>query len=374
MFPRPGVTDQVRKAQRENLGTHLMLNSRYDNDGKPILELNPLQLGMKHQIERKVASGHYAFEESPCPVCTTIDFDPLSRKDRYGLYLQVVVCRGCGLVQTSPRMTQEAFHEFYNTEYRPMYGGTCGPGEEFFQSQFARGRRIHRFLDSAGLFRQPTGKTVLEIGCGAGGVLEYFRKQGCKVYGVDLGQEFCEYGRQRHGLDLHFGTIDDVNPAARPDLIIYSHVLEHIPAIRTELEKVHRLLPDDGIVYVEVPGILYLHRSYRMDFLRYLQNAHVYHFTLTSLTNLMSGSGFRRIAGTELVASAFGKCPPGTVPGAIRNEYPEVVDFLHRLEMLRRILPVPPYMLKTMARKLLLGTMDRLGILGPVRKWFAGRS
>jgi len=100
-----------------------MLAKRYANDGLATVPLNLLQQQMKAQIDRKVAAGHYRFESVPCCVCAGTDFAPLAEKDRYGLYFPVVVCRGCGLVQTNPRMDEAAYAEFYTAEYRKLYGG-----------------------------------------------------------------------------------------------------------------------------------------------------------------------------------------------------------------------------------------------------------
>ena len=113
------------------------------------------------------------------------------------------------------------------------------------------------------------------------------------------------YGRERHGLDLVAGTLAEVEPGRRPDLVIYSHVLEHVLDVGAELDRLRGVLAPSGIVYLEVPGIKRLDAGYEDDFLRYLQNAHCYHFSLVTLTNLLAGHGFERIAGDDLVRSAF---------------------------------------------------------------------
>lgn len=116
-----------------------MLSLRYDNDGKAQLKLNELQLRMKQQVEKKVKDGTYEFEEVPCPVCDGHSFEFLAKKDRYGLYMPVVICRDCGLIQTNPRMNQIAYNEFYNAEYRKLYGGKETPTDIFFRANTTRG-------------------------------------------------------------------------------------------------------------------------------------------------------------------------------------------------------------------------------------------
>ena len=342
-----------------------MLSPRYENDGRPILKLNRLQREMKGEVERKVADGTYAFEKVPCPVCGGDDFDPLAEKDRYGLYLPVVICRDCGLIQTNPRMDQHAYNAFYNDEYRRLYVGSPHPTDVFFRRQYDKGRRIFDYLGTRGLLEGGREMRVLEVGCGAGGILHYFRKQGFLVEGLDLGESYIEYGRSRYQLNLSVGTVHDLDPSRledAPDLIIYSHVLEHILHPNDELQRIRGLASDDTLLYIEVPGVKNLMRSYDMDFLRMLQNAHVYHFTLRSLVNLLARNGFGLIDGNESINSVFSIAPDGQLPEAPENDIADAMAYLTNVERLRRIYPVPPYKLhpKLMAASVLksLGLFD----------------
>ena len=89
-----------------------MLSKRYEDDGRPTYTLNELQLVTKRQIGEKIKQGIYRFESVPCCICQRSDFELLSRKDRYGLYMPVVICRYCGLIQTNPRMNQDSYSQF----------------------------------------------------------------------------------------------------------------------------------------------------------------------------------------------------------------------------------------------------------------------
>lgn len=282
-----------------------MLSSRYRNDGGSLLFLSAAQLKAKRSVERKIRDGVYRFERVPCAVCGGDDFQPLAQKDRCGLLTPVVMCDRCGLVQTNPRMTAESFREYYNAEYRLLQdrGSTAGSA---FARERRRGRRIARYLGE--LQCTPSvaeGVFVVEVGCGAGGVITAFRERGFDVQGLDIAVDRVAYGRDRHGLDLLVGTLADVELRRPPQIVIYSHVLEHIVDVGEELERLRGLLPPGGIAYLEVPGIKRLDTGYEDDFLRYLQNAHCYHFSLATLTNLLVSHGFERVAGDELVRSAF---------------------------------------------------------------------
>lgn len=324
----------------------MMLDSRYKNDGVAVLPLNELQTSYIQQVKAKIDAGVYRFETVPCAICGSSSMDTLSEKDRYGFECNLAICKICGLAQTNPRMTQESYNNFYNEEYRFIYGGEEGPSETFFEDQYTRlGKKIYSFLHSNLPSQSLTGKFVLEVGCGAGGILKYFRDQGCVIKGIDLGSQYVEYGKTVHNLDLQVMPIENLHLDRKPDVIIYSHVLEHILDLKIQLNSIRSLMHDNTILYIEVPGLKNLHRSYEGDLLLYLQNAHVYHFTKTSLVNVMHASGFENVTIDEFVRSIFKKAD-GSKAHSLKNEYSSIIDYLKKIERRRKILPVPVYVMK----------------------------
>jgi 2-polyprenyl-3-methyl-5-hydroxy-6-metoxy-1,4-benzoquinol methylase len=323
-----------------------MLGKRYEYDGQPLLTLTPAQLNIKRLIEAKLDSGQYQWEHVPCCVCQSNDFEAVAAKDRYGFKLPVVVCRGCGLVQSNPRMNQDAYTDFYQQHYRALYS----PNEDmagFFAGRRVKGQNIYAFLKE---WAQP-GALVLEVGCASGGILYTFRERGFRVLGIDLDAAYVAYGREQHGLDLRAAALHGFQPDERPNLVLYVHTLEHILDPLLELRRIRELLPDDGLLYVEVPGVKYLLRTYEMDFLRYLQNAHVYHFSRTSLTNLLHQAGFSIVKSNEWVQVLARKSDAPAA--AISSDYPAVARYLRRVELLRRVLPVSPQTLRAFLRRTL---------------------
>ena len=68
-----------------------MLGNRYKYNTISLLRLNSLQIKIKNQIEQKIDDGTYQFEEVSCCICDGNEFETLSTKDRYGLYMPVVI-------------------------------------------------------------------------------------------------------------------------------------------------------------------------------------------------------------------------------------------------------------------------------------------
>ena len=333
-----------------------MIADRYINDSTPLLKLNKLQVKTKQQIEEKIASGHYRFEEKPCAVCQQERFHLLAEKDRYGLYCPVVICRDCGLIQVNPRMTQDAYDEFYNVEYRDLYMGFKRPKEAYFNTRYAAGNNIYDLLKTHyAPLSNPADLFVLDVGCGIGGILKYFKDQGCTIKGIDLGEEYVNHGRDHYGLDLSVAKLTDLQLERKPDIIIYSHVFEHLLDLERELEIIKNTLSKQGILYLEVPGLKSpegFNVNYKGDFLLYIQNAHTYSFTQQTLCNLLSKNGFRKIYGDEHVRTVFQMDESAKNNGLV-NEYQSSIDYLNKAEFYRKWYPLTPYNLRHLPKIIL---------------------
>ena len=313
-----------------------MLSKRFKYDGKPSIRLNELQIRMKKQVEKKIEEGVYSFEKVPCCVCGGKNFEILSEKDRYGLHLPVVICKDCGLIQTNPRMTQEAYNQFYEREYRKLYTGKEAPANDFFKSEYKCGGDIYQYM-SENMKKRIVNALIVEIGCGAGGILQYFKDKGNDVYGVDLGSEYIEFGRVNYNLNIETGTIDNlIKRGMSPDIVIYSHVLEHILNPVEELIKLKSICSSNTYLYIELPGVKYLTHSYDKNFLKSLQNAHTYYFTLTTLKNALRKAGWDFLCGKEIIYSIFK--PSSSKERNYESDYADVMSFLRRMEFYRFIL------------------------------------
>ncbi|MEP1032788.1 class I SAM-dependent methyltransferase [Ekhidna sp.] len=305
-----------------------MLLERLKNDGRPELKLNSLQKKTKKLVSQKVNTGTYKFENINCPVCENNRATIIGEKDRYGLSYITNICSSCGLVYTNPRMNEASYAEFYNQEYRKLYVGKESPTIDFFESQRRKGKRIFSFLLSNKLISK-NKLHVLEVGCGAGGILHFFRSKGHAVEGLDLGAEYVKYGVEDHGLPLTVGSLESLSLSYKPDLIIYSHVMEHILDLNKELQLLKKISHQNTVIYIEVPGIKYVHKNFRSNILRYFQNAHTFHFSLESLKNILTKNGFELVVGNQTIESAF-KINDHNY--SIKNDYNEVKDYLFYVE------------------------------------------
>ena len=155
-----------------------------------------------------------------------------------------------------------------------------------------------------------------------------------------------------------------------PDLVIYSHVMEHILHPLDEMKSIANVSGTETLVYIEVPGLKNIHKGYSMDVMKYYQNAHSYHFTLGSLRYLMESAGFGLVSGTEYVRSIFRLKSAGAIglkgdnndvsvvsggdsiaPSVVYNEYNSIRNYLVWNERYRWIFPMTVSGLKQRAKR-----------------------
>ncbi len=342
-----------------------MFSNRYKDNGKETLVLNDLQKRLRNQINLKVRDGFYKFETVKCGCCRNSNSKPLAWKDRYGLKCPIVICTECGLIFTSPRMTLQSYMKFYDCEYRSLYHGLDMPLEDLYRRQLYRGNEIARFFLDNGY--EIHDKKILEVGCGSGGTLSHFRDTyNCQVFGCDYGSEGIKYGSKYYNLEIFHGDLSLVKLPWEPDIIIYSHVFEHILDIKAECRIISNVLPQHGVLYVEVPSVKNIHNQYDLDLMKYFQNAHVYHFSLRSLINVMKVNGFELQIGNEFVKSIFVKSE-NNKSIKLENDYKEVLDYLKRTERSRILIKFKNFI--SNFRSLSINSVKKLKLINIFRKF-----
>lgn len=130
---------------------------------------------------------------------------------------------------------------------------------------------------------------VLEIGCGAGGLLRRLTRYG-RARGLELSQELCELARERSGVPVVNG-----NAYALPfaddslDLICLFDTIEHIPDEDRALAEIQRVLKPGGHVFFSVPAYQFL----------FSNNDRVAHhfrrYTKRRLTDAVCRNGFQPV-------------------------------------------------------------------------------
>lgn len=258
----------------------------------------------------------------------------LADQDRFGLPIGVVACETCGLARTSPRLAEADLPNFYRDDYHGLHMGVSKPDPSM--SLFRPGQGAMIYARVRNLLPMDRSQ-VAEIGCGTGQVLREFQREAnrdgrtVEIVGCEYAPNFVQAGRSV-GTDVRQGGTEELEGEGPFDLVILSHVLEHFGDVPGEMGRIARLVRPDAHIYVEVPGILSIHRKpeYEFDFLRYLTLAHTYHFSLDTLTDAMDRSGFELVEGDEQIRSIF-RHRQGDARREVSRSARTLVAYLNRL-------------------------------------------
>ncbi|MFX1443671.1 MAG: class I SAM-dependent methyltransferase [Promethearchaeota archaeon] len=282
----------------------IYLSCLYKYDGKSRTELKSNQKRIKKKIISDFKNGIIKWERANCRCSSNNDL-VIAMKDRLGFKLRIVLCQNCGLVRANPRISEKDIGIFYEKYYRELfsYGPNDMNEEEIlshtFKREKERGREILNFIKKNTLL---TNGVVFDFGAGTGGMLKIFKDAGFETFGVDLNMNFLNFGVNQ-GLNLKKGSIDELkNYPKKADLIIASHILEHLHRIDDCLKKIRACLKNNGYFFIELPGIFN-----QRDFLEFFVIEHLYYFSLLTLKKVLGENGFHLIAGNEKIRGLFQK-------------------------------------------------------------------
>lgn len=183
----------------------------------------------------------------PCPLCNdTAQPQGWSIPDRmFGLpgKFDFARCRGCSsllLVDIPENLT-----DYYPPDAYYSYHLTANP------SHIPPPTKIDARLATGDL----QGSTILDVGCGNGAALDYYRCLDWCTWGVEWSAEAAREAETR-GHSVRTGSFPEVSlPSRHFDLIRMRHVLEHLSCTKRALRFAAELLTPSGWMFLEIPHI-----------------------------------------------------------------------------------------------------------------------
>ena len=156
------------------------------------------------------------------------------------------------------------------------------------------------------LANKPGGK-LLEIGCGNGSMLKYMDLLGWQTEGIDFDPTAVEKARSK-GLKINLGSLDEQKYNENTfDVVILSHVIEHVPNPLALLSEIHRILKPGGIMSLVTPNINSLGRLlFDNSWFALDPPRHLILFNDKTLLKSAHMAGFKKLTLTTTIRDASG--------------------------------------------------------------------
>ncbi|HET9479399.1 MAG TPA: class I SAM-dependent methyltransferase [Pyrinomonadaceae bacterium] len=213
-----------------------------------------------------------------CVACGSTDAHKLGIKNE----LEIVRCRRCRTIYTP-------YSPWYSSSY--FYLGYYLKPEEIDAPVFVK-KRLEEITAEFAPYRETNH--LLDLGCGAGSLLEAARNHGWHAQGVDVSSQAARHVREQ-GFEVFEGELHEAAfPSAHFDVVTAAELLEHIFEPRALLEEVARILRPGGLFWTTTPHARGLSaRVLGLEWRCIWPPEHLQLFSIRGLKSLLRETGFR---------------------------------------------------------------------------------
>jgi SAM-dependent methyltransferase len=259
--------------------------------------------GLSVEPQEDLTVDRAASERVACPCCGSTDSESIHEQflrlpDQYLLpnHFSIRCWRSCETGFSNFVGTDAGLAAFYSTglDFRVALLEPEQSGE-----RLANWWEVERLEMVAGaIVRQlSSGRArILDVGCSGGVLLGMLRQRGfSNAVGLEPSVAYSELARS-HGLDVRVGSLADL-PADLGlfDVIVLSHVLEHVRTPEDAIRALAAHLSASGLIYAEVPDAARYAEFAKLPFLDF-NTEHINFFSLDTLDQLFGRCGFAQVS------------------------------------------------------------------------------
>ncbi len=258
-----------------------------------------------------------------CPICDNREVERLHHQ-KFVLpegnilpdAFDVVWCPVCGFAYADTPAQQEDYDRYYAafSKYEDNETSTGGGGSEW------DARRLRETAAAIAEIVPDRESRIIDIGCANGGLLGELKHLGyLNLLAVDPSPACVANARRLYDLDAAAGSIREMpDGIGQFDLVILSHVLEHVADLQATLRDLIPLLREGGRFYLEVPDAS-RYREFLLAPFQDFNTEHINHFSLSALRNLFARHGFKVESNGQKTIESSPDCP-----------YPAAFSFLRQ--------------------------------------------
>jgi len=257
----------------------------------------------------------------PCNLCGGGKFKPALECEGFSF----VRCASCGLVQRNPQPLNEEIISRYSSVYGGDYLAYEIKNEESFLKLQLLGLkdagfdRIEKKIFSR--YCESGQPSLLDIGCATGALLASLREKrihccgasretGWRVTGVEISPS-ADYAVEKRALDVRRLPLEENNfPPESFDVILASHLIEHLNDPKGFLSETFRILKKNGYILITTPNISGFQARLFGGRWRSAIFDHLYLFSKRTLSKMAADAGFKITGCKTWGGLAAGFAPP----------------------------------------------------------------
>ena len=226
----------------------------------------------------------------PCACCDGSVFKPALVCEDFSF----VRCVSCGLVQRNPQPVKDEIIARYSAVFGGDYLSYELENETAFLKLQQLALRDAKFDElERSLFRAEETPSVIDIGCATGALLAELGNRGWRVTGVEI-SPCSEYARNERRLDVRSLPLEENKfPQARFDVVLASHLIEHLNDPGSFLTEANRVLKEGGHIFITTPNISGFQARLCGGLWRSAIFDHLYLFSVRTLSKMLIKTGFK---------------------------------------------------------------------------------
>lgn len=246
----------------------------------------------------------YVFQDAPqrtfdcCPVCKSPDCTPFHTAFSYAMvnfqepFLPVKLwmkCEHCGNLHTF--QFPESFLALSEHQELIQPSGICPD----CISPTASGSVLSIWSEVLNLLRQYTdGTSVLEVGIGNGDFLSVALEMGYEPDAVEIEPERAQNVADILQLPVYCCDFLRFDTEKRYDILMMGDVIEHVTEPEQALLKAHRLLRENGVLWLSTPNFnSSFSRLRKFEDAMWKEPYHISYFSYETLLSLLQKCGFQ---------------------------------------------------------------------------------
>lgn len=234
-----------------------------------------------------------------------------------------VRCANCGLLYINPQLSDESVADIYSNVLYDQKSERLDlllPTLNNYKSRLLK--KFEKFRKS---------NYLLDVGCFKGFFLYSATQRDWKSLGTEVSQPAIDFARTQLGQRIEMGNLLDMPGLGQYkfDIVTFFDVIEHLSRPDLYTNKVHELLREGGLLYLETPNFNALPRFVWGKKWTIFHSLHRYYFTPVTIEKMLRKAGFEKVRVRTM----------GLLPFSTRKDEPSVSKAKSKLKLLE-LLPI----------------------------------